>query len=281
MSEYRAAIGRFADIAKKASCSGKRKWKRPKLANMGKIKSEETHLEKQKPIKSRRSQSLGSEKSEAPSCDLGRRSRSLRNQTEAKSPDSPSSAVRMESPNPNQRRQEKVKKINDGIFKTACISCKTDLFDQLRKRGRAAKTLKNNVCPHANKKQRAADCSTEEQNVKLFACFAISVWFTLERAVAAIVQMLLVRSGIETNPGPTNENNPDHHSSFETKPGPANENNSICCNASQHFNRVKKTIAKTQKNFESKVLPDSLSKKVIEIEETGMQSANVTFYTNF
>ena len=50
MSEYRAAIGRFAGIAKKASCSGKRKWKRPKLANMGKIKSEETHLEKQNPI---------------------------------------------------------------------------------------------------------------------------------------------------------------------------------------------------------------------------------------
>ena len=276
MSEYRAAIGRFAGIAKKASCSGKRKWKRPKLANMGKIKSEETHLEKQKPIKSRRSRSLGSKKSEAPSCDLGRRSGSLRNQTEAKSPDSPGSAVRVESPNPNQRRQEKAKKINDGIFKTACISCKTDWFDQLRKRGRAAKTLKNNVCPHANKNQRAADCRTEEQKVKLFACFAISVWFTLERAVTAIVQMLLVRSGIETNPGPTNESNSDN-SSNETKAGPTNENNTICCNASQHFNRVKNRIAKTQKNFESKVLPDTLSKKVIEIEETGMQSVNVTF----
>ena len=270
MSEYRAAIGRFAGIAIRARCSRKGKWKRPKWANMRKIKSKDTHLEKQKQIKSRRSQSLGSEKCEAPSCDLGRRSRSLKNQTEAKSPKSPSSAVRVESPKPNQRRHEKVKKINDGIFKTACISCKTDWFDQLRKRGRAAKTLKNNVCPHANKNQRAADCRTEEQKVKLFACFAISVWFTLERAVTAIVRMLLVRSGIETNPGPTNENDPDH-SSFETKPGPANENNSICCSASQHFKGVKNRIARTQKNFESKILPDSLSKKVIEVVETGMQ----------
>ena len=216
---------------------------------------------------------MGSEKSEAPSCDLGRRSGSLRNQTEAKSSDSPSSAVRVESPNPNQRRQEKAKKINDGIFKTACISCKTDWFDQLKKRGRTEKTLKNNVCPHAHKKQRAADSSAEEQKVKLFACFAISVWFTLERAVTAVVQMLLLRSGIERNPGPTNENN------YETNPIPKNENKPFCCNASQHFNRVKNTIAKTQKKFQSKVLADSLSKRVIEVEETGLQFL-IIFYTH-
>ena len=63
--------------------------------------------------------------------------------------------------------------------------------------------------------------------------------------------MLLIRSGIETNPGPTNGDD------------------SPCCNASQHFNRVKNTIAKAQNNFKSKVTPDTLSKKVIEIEETG------------
>ena len=184
----------------------------------------------------------------------------------------------MESQNSKKRRPEEAKKINDDIFSNACIACKTDLFDQMRKRGRAAKTLKNNVCPHTEQKPTNAECLVEEKKAKLFACFAISVWFTLERAVTAIVRMLLVRSGIETNPGPTNESNSDN-SSNETKDGPTNENNTICCNASQHFNRVKNTIAKTQKNFVSKVLHDSLSKKVIEVEETGMQSANVTFYT--
>ena len=73
----------------------------------------------------------------------------------------------------------------------------------------------------------------------------------LERAIIAVVQMLLVRSGIETNPGPTNGNN------------------SACCNASQHFNRVKNTIVKAQNNFHSKVTQDTLSKKVIDIETTG------------
>ena len=73
----------------------------------------------------------------------------------------------------------------------------------------------------------------------------------MERAIIAVVQMLLVRSGIETNPGPTNGDD------------------SPCCNASQHFNRVKNTMAKIQRNFKTKVTSDTLSKKVIEIEETG------------
>ena len=68
----------------------------------------------------------------------------------------------------------------------------------------------------------------------------------------AVIQMLLVRSGIETNPGPT-----------------TTEDDSPCCNASQHFNRVKNTMAKAQNNFQSKVTQDTLSKKVIELEETG------------
>ena len=59
MSEYRAAIDRFAGIAIRASCREKRKWKRPKLANMGKIKSEDTHLEKQKTYKVQKVPKLG------------------------------------------------------------------------------------------------------------------------------------------------------------------------------------------------------------------------------
>ena len=65
-------------------------------------------------------------------------------------------------------------------------------------------------------------------------------------------EMLLVRSGIETNPGPTS---------------PAD---SSCCNAFQHFKRVKNQMKKAQESFQSKVTQDTLTKKVIEIEETGI-----------
>ena len=73
----------------------------------------------------------------------------------------------------------------------------------------------------------------------------------LEFAISGIIQMLLVMSGIETNPGPTT---------------PAN---SQCCNASQHFNRVKKVIAKVHENFRTKVQADTLTKPAIEIHEAG------------
>ena len=71
----------------------------------------------------------------------------------------------------------------------------------------------------------------------------------LEFAISGIIQMLLVMSGIETNPGPSDTE---------------------CCNASQHFNRVKRVIADAQKNFRSKVQPDTLTKPVIEIYEAGV-----------
>ena len=73
----------------------------------------------------------------------------------------------------------------------------------------------------------------------------------LELAIFTIVQMLLVRAGIETNPGPTSPTS------------------SVCCNAYQHFRRVENTIEKAQNYFQSKVTQDTLTKKLIEIEETG------------
>ena len=77
---------------------------------------------------------------------------------------------------------------------------------------------------------------------------AFSGYFLLEQAIFTIIQMLLVRSGVETNPGPTSQ---------------------TCCLAYQHFKRVKNTIEKAGNNFNSKVTDDALKKKVIEIEETG------------
>ena len=70
----------------------------------------------------------------------------------------------------------------------------------------------------------------------------------LEFAISGIIQMLLVMSGIETNPGPSDTG---------------------CCEASQQYNRVKGLIEDAQKNFRSKVQPDTLTKPVIEIHEAG------------
>ena len=77
---------------------------------------------------------------------------------------------------------------------------------------------------------------------------AFSGYFLLEQAIFTIIRMLLVRSGVETNPGPSSQ---------------------TCCLAYQHFKRVKNAIEKAGNNFNSKVTDDALKMKVIEIEETG------------
>ena len=74
----------------------------------------------------------------------------------------------------------------------------------------------------------------------------------LEFAIFGVIQMLLVMSGIETNPGP-----------------PSSATNAVCCNANQHFNRVRRVIEDVKSNFRTKVSPDTLTKPVIEIHEGG------------
>ena len=81
----------------------------------------------------------------------------------------------------------------------------------------------------------------------------------LEFAIAGIIQMLLVMSGIEKNPGPANP----------PGSGPASASDTTCCNAGQHLNRVKRVITDVQKNFRTKVGPDTLTKPVIQIHEAG------------
>ena len=87
-----------------------------------------------------------------------------------------------------------------------------------------------------------------ETEVFFLTSVAVSGCIILEQAIFTIVQILLIRSGVETNPGPESQ---------------------TCCLAYQHFKRVKNTIEKAQNNFKSKVTDDTLTKKVIEIEETG------------
>ena len=179
--------------------------------------------------------------------DIGQRSKSLNQTREGRS--------RTRKPQVSRNRSQSLIRIRKGIadnFKNSCIACKTDLFDQRRQRGRSTKTLRQSrqepkqesCCSHPGK-----DDVIEGSQLKLFTCVECLM---LERAMIAVIQMLLVRSGIETNPGPTTTGD-----------------DSPCCNASQHFNRVKNTITKARDSFQSKVTPDTLSKKVIEIEETG------------
>ena len=68
----------------------------------------------------------------------------------------------------------------------------------------------------------------------------------LEYALTTVVQMLLVRSGIETNPGP------------------------FCCSAGQHFNRVNNTKKTVKEKFQSRLTQSTLTSKNIEIVDTGI-----------
>ena len=142
--------------------------------------------------------------------------------------------------------------MNTNNFRNSCIKCKTGMFDGKFQRGRATKVTRNGkLCSHIEKGLMTEDSLTEESKTRFFICLAVSKYLALERALTAIIQILLIMSGIETNPGPATENS-----------GP-------CCNASQHFNRVKNSIKKNKNNFQSKIVQGSLSKKVIAVEETG------------
>ena len=247
MSEYRAAIGRFACMAKYSRFPLRGQSKKPKLT---KTEGVENPLKPNSTKLKESSRSLDRLKGREKSHDIGKRSKSLNQTREGRTRTRKPQVCRTKSQSLSRRPKGKLN-MNDDKFKNACIACKTDLFDQRWQRGRSTRQTRQeskqeSCCRHPGKGDHI-----EASQLKFVTCVAISECFMLERAVIAVVQMLLVRSGIETNPGPTNGND------------------SPCCNASQHFNRVKNTMTKVQNNFQSKVTPDTLSKKVIEIKETG------------
>ena len=244
MSEYRAAIGRFACLAISSTFPLRRRCKKPKLEGGENpiITTKSTNLKGS-------SGSLDRYKRRNKRYEVGQRSKSLNERREGRSRIRKPQLPRARSQSLSRGRKGKQNVISDH-FKNACVACKTDLFDQRWERGRSRQTCQE------SKQESFCSCPgkgdhIEASQLKFFTCVAVSECLLLERAVIAVVQMLLIRSGIETNPGPTNGDD------------------SPCCNASQHFNRVKNTMSKTQNNFKSKVAPDTLSKKVIEIEETG------------
>ena len=199
MSEYRAVIGSFAGVAAKAGQGRKKKWKERKREKRRNIeKKEEMMVKMPDQVKhSKRSRSLKIRKGRDESIDIGQRSKSLNQKGKIRSV---ANRPRTKSQCPVLIRKEK-NMIADDNFKNACTACKTEMFDRNWQRGRARETSKENVCPHMDKKRRAL----ESNQLKLFTCLALSTWFMLERAMLAVVQMLLIRSGIETNPGPAHE----------------------------------------------------------------------------
>ena len=272
MSEYRAAIGRFSCVAENARArrQKKKKWKEPKLTKLNKTESCEERPSIPKSIKFKESsRSLDRWKRKDKTHDIGERRKSLSDSREGRCRKRNTFPSRTKSPSLSTGRKKKVNLITDN-FKEACVACKTDMFDQRWERGRAKQNAKKthqrskqeSICLHAGKASTTPQGTCHQ--LRLFMCVALSECLLLERALSAVVQMLLLRAGIESNPGPTDGNN-----------------SPPCCNASQHFNRVKNTIAKAKQNFKSKVTLDTLSKKVIEIEETGYCLCfTFTFLTN-
>ena len=93
----------------------------------------------------------------------------------------------------------------------------------------------------------------------IFGTTTEPIHVNLEFAFSSIIKILLVRSGIETNPGP-----------------PTTTTTTWCCTASQQFNRVKRKITEVQGSFQSSVGRDTLTSAVIEIEESG--AVHATFH---
>ena len=256
LCEYRAAIGTFAWIASNANISWKKKSKQPKARELKELGRKE-----------------GTEKGSTSDCNntqttkrwrsldgWRRRSKSIYHGTRSKTRRSRiKTYLRSRSLSQRRGRENNCEESAEN-FKNACIACKTKLFDKRWQRGRARRKVREGshemsstkCCPLGGDGATNKEASIESSQLHLLTCVAVSECLLVEQAIFTIVQMLLMRSGIETNPGPLTSSNPPQ-----------------CCNAIQHFNRVKNTIEEVQNNFQSKVTQDTLTKQVIEVKETG------------
>ena len=251
LSEFRAAIGAFAWIAIKAGPRWKNKSKQKRSSRTPKSQSEgkESKIRawsQGDPVRGR-CLSLKVLRTCNRTKSFGQRSNSWTPTENTKT----KPVHRRRSVSPVRRAPD----VTRDSFKNSCVACKTKMFDQRRQRGRVSHR-REEECMGASCKLNVRDMKAKKSDIsmtypQIFALFTVTGCFLLEQAIFTVVQMLLVRSGIETNPGPKSSNNP------------------LCCMAYQHFKRVNNTIEKTQNDFQSKVNCDTLTKKVIEIEETG------------
>ena len=163
-------------------------------------------------------------------------------------------SCRSRSPS-NKRKTKRDKSVKS--FTKYCIDCKTTVVDKGGQRGRRRERMRQECATTPCREHYSLDSSevvlkTEDEISNFLTCTAAYECFLLEQAIFTVVQMLLLQAGIESNPGPT---------SLTSSP--------CGCNASQHFNRVKNVIAEAQGSFQSKITQDTLTKKAVEIHETG------------
>ena len=259
MSEYRVAIGVFAAVATKASLPWRSKAKqKQKTKRLGKkerrVKREEGCFQGGK-----RCVSLDRQNPWVGSKPIERRSQTLNDKERGGLPYS----CRSRSPS-NKRKTKRDKSVKS--FTKYCIDCKTTVVDKGGQRGRRRERMRQECATTPCREHYSLDSSevvlkTEDKISNFLTCTAAYECFLLEQAIFTVVQMLLLQAGIESNPGPTNPTE--------------------CCNTSQHFNKVRNVIAEAQRSFKSKVAQDTLTKKVVDIQETGSFCIIISFLAVF
>ena len=261
--EYRAAIGAFAGIAARRGLRWRSKTKEQKSDKPRRVGGEERCEKGRSPNSSRlKKRGVSLDRWKTRDNNVGQRSKTL-DQREHLERSCKQVAYRPRSQS-NARKRTKIPYATVDTFKNSCITCKTELFNEKWQRGRTRQRIPDQ-CKGTYRDRHCSDNGEGQTGgirpaqLHFLTSAAALECFLLEQAIFSVVQMLLIRSGIETNPGPTTPTS------------------SPCCNASQHFNRVKNTIAETQKSFRSKVTKDTLTRKVVEIEETGTYLLLVIF----
>ena len=248
---YRVAIGRFAEFARRHRSKSKlpkaTKGRKDKAARIETAQNFATHNF------TRRWASLDRLKRGGKSKENGRRSETLDPQmfTSRNIKNRKMSSLRDRS-HSRVRRGGTTLEMMKRDLRDACALCKTNWFDQKCSRGRrkvrGAGLKREKCCSQSWRESTNDETHRHSKWLHLLTCFAVSECILLE--YAGIVQMLLLMSGIERNPGPT--------------PSTAS-----CCKAGQHFNRVNNTKRKVLENFQSKVEQNTMTDPVIKIEETG------------
>ena len=201
LAEYRAAIGRFAVVAQHRQRFQRSKTKHLKSKRV-KEKSGDTSPNEQLLKTGGFNRSCGSLDRWA----TKRKRRDSKQRSTTCNPQSKRVHIRKRS-SARKRSQSCAKRrkigstVNTQDLKDACTRCRTDWVSQGFKRGRTrrAKTQigRNQCC--TSRESKEADIET--RNLGIFTCMVVSECMLLELAVATVVRMLLIRSGIEMNPG--------------------------------------------------------------------------------
>ena len=205
LAEYRAVIGRFAVVARHQQLRRRTKTKPAKSNKVKEKHGETTKAPKEELFKSEKlNRSWGS----VDRWETGRKRRDSKLRSSTCTPWSTRQDTRRTWPSPRERSQSSAKKrktmfcLTKSNLKDACNACRTDwVTKECQQRGRARRgnTQKNQrqCCKSSERRSK----SVETENLYLFTCLAVSecIWSAL--TAAAIVQMLLIRAGIEMNPG--------------------------------------------------------------------------------